>query len=349
MVCAPVRVLPTLAVLIVLGALGSACGQVPPMVSSQPVTPKPPATQPATAPSTQATKPAQKLITAGFVPADAGKAWQAAVAESVRSEAEKRGVALKVSAAANQEDQVAALRALVAEKVDALILAPLAETGWEPVLREAKQARIPVFLVGGGIRAGEAGVVKTLVVSDFLEQGRMVARWLAARTGGQCNLVELQGPPDSAPAIDRKRGFEQVSHDEFPNLVILRSQPADGTRAKGKEVMATFLKAEGTNIQAVYAHNDDMAFGAIDALEAAGRKPGHDVLIISTEATKPALEAIVQGKLNASIESNTALGTLVFDALVTTVRGGKVPYKILVKDELFDETNTKDRIATRPY
>lgn len=328
---------------------GVVWGQVPPMVSSQPVTPKPPASQPATAPSTPASATARRVITAGFVRADPGSPWQAAVADSVHAEAENRGVTLKVLGAASQEGQVEALRALIAAKMDALILAPLAETGWDAVLREAKAAQIPVFLVGGGIRTTEGGAVKTVVMSDPLGQGRMVAGWLAEKTEGRCNFVELQGPAEAAMTIDRKRGLEQIIQDEFPNLVVLKSQSADGARAKGNEVMESFLKAEGKHIQAVFAHNDDMALGAVEALAAAGFKPGHDVLIISIDATKPALEAIVQGKLNASIECNPVLGPLVFDALITTVRGGKVPYKILVKDELFDATSAKDRLAARPY
>ncbi len=354
MVCSAARVLFPLLVFGVLGAGGAACGQVPPMVSSQPVVSKPPATQPvaqpATAPTTQATRPAQRVITCGFVRADAANPWDVAVANSVQAEAEKRGVTLKTSVAcATQAEQIAALRAWLGQKPDALVLIPLVETGWDEVLREVKQMRIPLFVAGRNIRTSAAGAVKTVVTSDFLEQGRMVARYLAAKTGGVCRFAELQGPADAVPTVDRTRALGYIMEEELTNLVRVRIESTDGTRAKGRELMAGFLKAEREALQAVFAHSDELALGAAEAVDAAGLKPGRGVLIISTEGARAALEAVRQGRLSASIECNVDLGPLVFDALITTVRGGKVPHRILVKDELFDETVTPERIAARPY
>jgi simple sugar transport system substrate-binding protein len=315
--------------------------------SSAPAASQPTTTQTASQP---VRPPGQKTITAGFVQIGTESLWRAAETQSIRSEAEARGINLRIAPTPpEQESQVKALRGFIAQKVDALILAPCVETGWEPVLREAKAARIPVFLMDRGFSVSEGGLWRTLVSSEFPEQGRMAARWLAEKTGGKCNIAELQGPVGSTPAYERHKGFEEVIVGEYSAMILVKSQPGDGSRAKGKELMESFLKAEGNNIQAVFAHNDDMAFGAIQAIEDAGLKPGKDVLVVSIDATKPALEAIIAGKLSASIECNAQLGPLVLDALEAAVGGAKVPYKILIKDDLFDASNAKERIGARSY
>jgi len=150
--------------------------------------------------------------------------------------------------------------------VDAIILAPVVETGWEPVLREVKRAKIPVILVDRGIKVGDQSLYTTLIASDFVSEGRMAGEWLAKKLGGKGNIVELQGTAGAAPANDRKKGFAEVIQ-KHPGMKVIKSQSGDFTRAKGKEVMEAFLKAEGKNINAVYAHNDDMALGALQAIE----------------------------------------------------------------------------------
>jgi ABC-type sugar transport system substrate-binding protein len=172
--------------------------------------------------------------------------------------------------------------------------------------------------------------------------------WLAGKLNGQANIVELQGTPGSAPALDRKKGFEEVLA-QYPAMKIIKSQSGEFTRAKGKEVMEAFLKAEGRNIQAVYAHNDDMALGAIQAIEAAGLKPGEDVIVISIDGVRGAFEAMITGKLNATVECNPLLGPMAFDAVEQTLAGRSLPKKIIVKDTLFDQSVAKDVIGSRKY
>src|SRR5262249_12552704 len=154
--------------------------------------------------------------------------------------------------------QIKALRAFVAQRVDAIILAPVVETGWEPVLREVKRAKIPVVLVDRGIKVGDQSLYTTLIASDFVAEGKMAGEWLAKKLNGKGSIVELQGTAGAAPANDRKKGFTEVIQ-KYPEMKIIKSQSGDFTRAKGKEVMEAFLKAEGKNINAAYAHNDDMA------------------------------------------------------------------------------------------
>jgi galactofuranose transport system substrate-binding protein len=290
-----------------------------------------------------------KKLVVGFSQIGAESGWRTAETESIRSEAKKRGVDLRFSdAQQKQENQIKALRTFLAQNVDAIILAPVVETGWEPVLKEIKRAKIPVVLVDRGIKVSDESLYATLIASDFVEEGRMAAEWLGKKLGGKGNIVELQGTPGAAPAIDRKRGFEE-GLKAFPEMKIVKSQSGEFTRAKGKEVMEAFLKAEGKNINAVYAHNDDMALGAIQAIEEAGLKPGTDLIIVSIDGIKPAFEAMVAGKLNCTVECNPLLGPAAFDAIEAIKAGKEVPKKTVVKDQVFDQSTAKDVIASRQY
>ena len=290
-----------------------------------------------------------KKLVVGFSQIGAESAWRTAETASIENEAKNRGIDLKMSdAQQKQENQIKALRSFLAQNVDAIILAPVVETGWEPVLREVKQANVPVVLVDRGITVSDQSLYATLIASDFVQEGRMAAEWLAKKLGGKGNIVELQGTTGAAPAIDRKKGFEE-GIAKFPNLKIIKSQSGDFTRSKGKEVMEAFLKAEGKNIQAVYAHNDDMALGAIQAIEEAGLKPSVDIVVVSIDGVKDAFQAMVDGKLNCSVECNPLLGPAAFDAVEAIRAGKQVPKKTIVKDQLYDQSNAKEALPNRKY
>jgi simple sugar transport system substrate-binding protein len=292
---------------------------------------------------------ADKKLTVGFSQIGAESAWRSAETESIRSEATKRGVNLRFSdAQQKQENQIKALRAFLAQGVNAIILAPVVETGWEPVLKEVKRAKIPVILVDRGIKVSDESLYTTLIASDFVQEGRLAGEWLAKKLNGKGNIVELQGTPGAAPAIDRKKGFEEII-GKNPGLKIIKSQTGEFTRSKGKEVMEAFLKAEGKNINAVYAHNDDMALGAIQAIEEAGLKPGTDIIVVSIDGVRGAFEAMVAGKLNCTVECNPLLGPAAFDAIEAVKSGKEVPKKTIVKDEVFEQSVAKDVIGSRKY
>jgi simple sugar transport system substrate-binding protein len=292
---------------------------------------------------------AAKKQVVGFSQIGAESAWRSAETESIRSEAAARGVDLRFSdAQQKQENQIKAIRAFVAQRVDAIIIAPVVETGWEPVLREVKRARIPVVLVDRGIKVSDDSLYTTLIASDFVEEGRRAGDWLAKKLNDKGNVVELQGTTGAAPALDRKKGFEE-SISKHPGIKVIKSQSGDFTRAKGKEVMEAFLKAEGKNINAVYAHNDDMALGAIQAIEEAGLKPGTDVIVVSIDGVKSAFEAMVAGKLNCTVECNPLLGPAAFDAINAALSGKPVPKKTIVQDKVYDQESAKAAIATRKY
>ena len=292
---------------------------------------------------------AQKKLTVGFSQIGAESAWRSAETQSIQDEAKKRDVNLKFSdAQQKQENQIKAIRVFLAQGVDAIILAPVVETGWEPVLKEVKRAKIPVILVDRGIKVSDESLYTTLIASDFVSEGRLAGEWLAKKLGGKGSIVELQGTPGAAPAIDRKKGFEEAIAKN-PGLKIIKSQTGEFTRSKGKEVMEAFLKAEGKNIAAVYAHNDDMALGAIQAIEEAGLKPGTDVIVVSIDGVKGAFEAMVAGKLNCTVECNPLLGPAAFDAIEAVKAGKTLPKKTIVKDEVFEQSVAKDVIGSRKY
>lgn len=308
---------------------------------------RPPAT---TAPSaaTRPTAAAGGKLTVGFSQIGAESAWRTAETESIRSEADARGVNLKFSDAQQQQpNQIKALRTFIAQKVDAIILAPVVEAGWEPVLEEARRAGIPVVLVDRGISVSDEGLYATMIGSDHTEAGRRAARFLVEKLGGQGNIAELQGSSGSAPAIERKRGFEE-GIAQHPGMKIVLSQTGEFTRARGKEVMEVFLKS-GQKIDALYAHNDDMALGAIQAIEAAGLQPGKDIVIVSIDGVRGALEALREGKLNASIECDPLLGPAAFDAIEKIRAGQTLPKNTIVEDEFFDQSVTPEVIAARKY
>lgn len=189
---------------------------------------------------------------------------------------------------------------------------PVVETGFEPVLPEAKKAGIPVVLSDRAVKVSDPSLDVCFLGSDFIEEGRRAAKWLADKTGGKAKIAELVGTVGSAPAIDRKKGFEEILA-QHPDMKIIRSQSGDFTRAKGKEVMEAFLKApDAKDITAVFAHNDDMALGAIQAMEEAGLHPGKDIVIVSSDGVRDAFKAMAEGKLNCSVECDPLLGPQLF-------------------------------------
>ena len=275
-------------------------------------------------------------LTIGFSQIGSESGWRTSETESIKAEAERRGYDLKFSdAQQKQENQIKAVRSFIAQGVDGILLAPVVETGWDQVLKEAKRAKIPVVLIDRGV-AADPSLYLTKVASDFKEEGSLAASWLAAKTNGRCNIVELQGSVGSSAAIDRKTGFDSIISN-FPNMTIIRSQSGNFTRAGGKEVMESFLKAEGgaKNICALFAHNDDMALGAILAMKEAGVKPTKDILVVSIDAVPDIFKAMADGEANATIELNPHLGGPAFDAILASQKGQKVDKWIKANGPLY--------------
>lgn len=295
---------------------------------------------------------ADKKIKLGFSQIGAESEWRTANTKSIKEAAAAAGIDLKFSdAQQKQENQIKAIRSFIAQKVDVIAFSPVVETGWEQVLREAKAAKIPVILTDRAVNAKDDTLWVSFMGSDFVEEGRRAANWLVEKTKdnpGPINIVELQGTVGSAPAIDRKKGFEEIIKDK-PKFKIIRSQTGDFTRAKGKEVMEAFLKAEGKKINVLYAHNDDMAIGAIQAIEEAGLKPAKDILIISIDAVKGAFEAMIAGKLNVSVECSPLLGPQLMTAVKDLMAGKTLPKRIVTNEGVFPAEVAAKEFPNRKY
>ena len=294
----------------------------------------------------------QKKIVLGFSQIGAESEWRTANSESIKSAAAEAGIDLKFSdAQQKQENQIKAIRSFIAQKVDVIGLSPVVESGWDTVLKEAKAAKIPVILTDRSVDSKDTSLYVTFMGSDFAEEGRKAGRWLLEKVkgkSGDVNVVELQGTVGSGPAIDRKKGFEEVIKAE-PRIKIIRSQTGDFTRAKGKEVMEAFLKAEGKKINVLYAHNDDMAIGAIQAIEEAGLKPSKDITIISVDAVKGAFEAMIAGKLDVSVECSPLLGPQLMAATKDLIAGKTLPRRIVTEEGIFPMEVAAKEFPKRKY
>ena len=281
----------------------------------------------------------------GFSQMESDNPWRIAETQSLKDEAAKRGISLVVTDAQGQTaKQVSDVEDLIARRVNLILLAPREFEGLAPALQAAKAANIPVILVDRAAAGKPGEDYVTLLASNFVEQGRRAAEWLATATNGQAKIVELSGTPGSSVAADRAKGFRE-GIAKHPGMQIVASQTGNFSRAQGDRVMQNIAQSLGKQITAVYAHNDEMALGAIQALKAAGRKPGTDVTVVSVDGQRAALEAIDRGEMGATVESNPRFGPLAFDTIEKLRKGEQIPPQIVLEDRLFDKTNAKQFVA----
>jgi len=284
-------------------------------------------------------------LTIGFSQVGSESAWRTAFTNAVKAEAEARGINLLFSdAQQEQENQIAAMEAWIAQgDVDAIILAPVVVSGWDVVLEEARDAGIPVVIVDRNVDS-DPSLYVTRVSSDFVHEGRLAAAWLVQATSGNCNIVELYGTVGSAAAEDRAQGFRDVLA-LFPGMQIIASETGNFVRTEGKQVMESILSSEDpANICAVFAHNDDMAIGAVEAIKEAGIDPGDDILIVSVDSIPDIFDALDAGDVNATVELSPFMGGPAFDAAIAYLNGEEVPKWIPVGGGLY--TNRADYDAT---
>ncbi len=293
--------------------------------------------------------------TVGFAQTGSNNPWRLAETKSMNDEATKRGYKL-IATDANEDTakQLADLDSIIAQRPDIIIFPPRESKPLAPAVLKAKAAGIPVILIDRDVdhSVAKPGVdYVTFIGSDFVDQGRRAAEWLIEATGGKAKIIELEGTTGADPAIDRKKGFHDLIlqgsfkgtpvADPQPGMQILASQTGDFVRDKGRQVMQTLLQAH-PDVTAVYAHNDEMAIGAITALEEAGRKPGQDVILVSIDGENAALDAIVEGKLGASVESSPFFGPISFDTMMKYANGEDIPDWVKVEDRFFDKNNAKE-------
>ncbi|MGI5288172.1 ABC transporter substrate-binding protein [Nonomuraea polychroma] len=290
-------------------------------------------------------------ITMGFSQVGAESGWRTANTKSVQDAAKNAGIELKFSdAQQKQENQIKAIRSYIQQKVDVIAFSPVVESGWDTVLKEAQNAKIPVILTDRAVDSKDTSLYKTFLGSDFVEEGRKAGKWLVEEykdSTDPVNIVELQGTTGSAPANDRKAGFQEIIGAES-KFKIVASQTGDFTRAKGKEVMEAFLKAQ-PDIDVLYAHNDDMGLGAIEAIEGAGKVPGKDIKIITVDAVKDGMQALADGKINYIVECSPLLGPQLMDLAKKVVKGEQVPARVVTEETTFTQDQAKQVLSTRQY
>jgi galactofuranose transport system substrate-binding protein len=290
-------------------------------------------------------------ITMGFAQVGAESGWRTANTKSVQDSAKKAGIDLKFSdAQQKQENQIKAIRSYIQQKVDVIAFSPVVESGWDTVLKEAKNANIPVILTDRAVDSADKTLYKTFLGSDFIEEGKKAGDWLvkdSASATDTVNIVEIQGTTGSAPANDRKEGFAEAIKAD-PKLKIVASQSGDFTRSGGKQVMEAFLK-NNADIDVVFAHNDDEGLGAIEAIEAAGKVPGKDIKIITIDAVKDGMTALSNGKINYIVECSPMLGDQLMDLTKKVLAGENVPERVVTEETTFTQEQAKQVLASRAY
>lgn len=283
----------------------------------------------------------------GFAQTESNNPWRIAQTKSFQDTAGSCNWDLVYTdAASSAAKQVSDVDSMIAQRVDAIFLPPREEKPLLPAVLRAKAAGIPVFLVDRSVdpkiaKAGRDYV--TFMGSDFVDQGRRAAEWLIANSDGTEVIIELEGTTGSSPANDRKKGFDDAVAKQS-GMKIVASQSGDFARDKGRQVMETLLQSH-PDVTVVYAHNDEMAIGAIQALEAAGRKPGEDVTLVSIDGTRDALQAIIDGKLGVSVESAPFFGPIACQVMKDYAAGKDVPVWVKVEDRVFTKDNAAKFIA----
>ncbi len=302
-----------------------------------------------------------KKITMGFSQIGAESEWRTANTESVKNAAKEAGIELQFSdAQQKQENQIKAIRSFIAQGVDIIAFVPIVETGWDTVLKEAKDAKIPVIVVDRDVKLSDDSLYVAKIGTDSNTEGQNVFKWLdeymtknnkQPRSGSQYNVVILEGTVGSSVAIRRQEGFKEAmtASANASKYNILASQTGEFTRQKGQEVMESFLKSDRDKIDVLFAHNDDMALGAIQAIEAAGLKPGVDITIVSIDGVKGIFQAMIEGKANCTVECNPLQGETLMETAKKILAGEKVEKLVYVPEGVFPAEVAKDTLPNRKY
>nr|WP_277605512.1 ABC transporter substrate-binding protein [Glycomyces sp. L485] len=291
----------------------------------------------------------------GFAQVGAESAWRTANSDSVQAsaEADDRIADLQfVDAQQDQEKQIEAVRNFITQRVDVIVLAPVVETGWTDILGEAEQAGIPVILADRGIEQADEDLYVTRLGSDFVEEGRKAGQWTVETFADDdsTRILELEGTVGSAPANDRKTGFYEILDSEGLSYDLVDSQSGDFTAEGGKSVMETFISTHGLDdIDLLYAHNDEMGLGAIQAIEEAGKVPGEDIQIIIVDGSKAGFEAAVDGKVNYIVECNPVFGDQLMDLVVDVAGGEEFDKFIAVEEGVYGEADFEAELPNRQF
>jgi len=294
------------------------------------------------------TPPAKKSsYKVGFAQSESNNPWRIAETNSMEADAKQRGWQLVYTdAASSAAKQVADVNSMIAQGVDLIFLVPREERPLIPAVRAAKRAGIPVILIDRTVdpalaKPGEDYL--TFIGSNFVEEGQRVAEWLIKATDGKAKIIELEGSVGASPANDRKKGFDDALKSH-PGMVIVASQSGDFVRDTGRQVAQTLLQAH-PDATVIYAHNDEMALGAITAAEAAGKVPGKDLTICSIDGEKDGVQAIADGKIGAICQCSPKFGPIAFATAAKYFAGEKIPPQIINQDQFYDKSNAAQMVA----
>jgi ABC-type sugar transport system substrate-binding protein len=307
---------------------------------------QPPATAPTAVPAAAAKT--YKDMTLCFPQLGAESDWRTADTASFKETATTLGIKQLVfsDAQQKQENQISAVRACIQQKVDVIALPPVVEDGWEAVLTEAKNAKIPVIIVDRSVSADKS-LYASHIGSDMELEGKKAAAEMNKMLPSGGAVLELSGTTGSGAAVGRTKGFKEALN---ANIKILDSQTGNFTRAEAKPVMEAFLKKYkvGTDFQGVEIQNDDMGLGAIEAMKAAAVKPG-DLKIVSVDGTRGGFQAMVDGWFQADVECNPLLGPQVFDMALKLMNGQAIDKEVLTNETVYYPDKAQELLPTRQY
>ena len=272
--------------------------------------------------------------------------FRIAETQSIKDEAAKLGVKklLTTNAQSQLSKQISDIQDMLAQGAQFLIIAPLNSDGLEPALQAAAAKKVPVLTIDRKINAKACKDYLAFLGSDFVEQGKPAADAMINATGGKGKVAILLGASGNNVTTDRTNGFVNQLKAAAPGMEIVAQQTGDFARDKGQQVMEQLIQSR-PDITAVYAENDEMALGAVTALKGAGKNPGKDIKIVSIDGTRNAVQGIVDGTINAVIESNPRFGPLAFQTAQQFFGGQGIPENVIISDRSYDETNAKDSLA----
>lgn len=294
--------------------------------------------------------PAPEDLVVGFSQVGAESGWRAANTKDIQASFEEAGIPLKFSdAQQKQENQIKAIRSYIQQGVDVIAFSPVVESGWDTVLKEAKDADIPVVLTDRSVDSEDTSLYVSFLGSDFVEEGKKAGDWVVEEfaDADAVKIIQLEGTTGSAPAIDRAEGFADVIASD-PKFEVVASQTGDFTRSGGKQVTEALLKSN-PDVDLIYAHNDDMGLGAIEAIEAAGLTPGVDIKIVTIDAVKDGMQALADGKINFIVECSPLLGNQLVEIVEKVVAGEEVEERIVTEETTFTQEQAIEALPDRQY
>jgi len=276
--------------------------------------------------------------------------WRTASTNDIRRAAEQADIQLMFDNAQQQQfNQIKAIRSFILKGVDVIAFCPIVEEGWDYVLEEAKASGIPVIVVDREIETDNDELYSAFIGSNFHREGVYAGQWMVERfedVEGPVRVAEISGTLNSSPAIGRYEGLREV-FEENPKFEIVTSISGDFMRSKGKECMELILQ-NTPDIDILYAHNDDMALGAIEILEEHGIVPGVDIIIVSVDAQPSGLEALTQGKINCLVECSPYVGDYLMELVRKIVSGGPYPEYTYTETRIFTDQDDFSTLPIRP-